>query len=930
MDKNEFQSLAHSESCILNTDSSIEGYVLKLSKRKWRWNKRYLVLKHGFISYYNKKPRDLIYFDSSNKEISIPKEYEKIQNCDVSKVNDDFCKKKNKPFVFQICFFKNGKEIIWIFAVSSDLSLRTWLKCLNNAKEYEKKINPGEKLAKSYKESVSSESVSNIFECNIDLDSDSSVQQQNNIVEICQPEDNSDEIIIEISQVQEEIIAEKEEDSLELQKSEENIKLESEIDYQYQTLWIKSIFIEESYREIFIPFIDYFEKLGRKVAKFIVEEITNEKQIKPLEYFSIPIYIVNKIVCFVANSEDTCKILKNEYKACNKVTNYISKLIPKNENFDIRCPITCLVDYKGYRVFLIASPPLYNEECLLYGRSADGTFYSSSYVNDQVNLLLTELGLSGDFDKNSATFQVHQCSGYENYENYLAINRKEIQKDPPGELIYIINLHKLLSNCYDKTQKSRKINKKILKLINDFDKLRLMPIDSHSLENILHEKAIKLNCLGKIAIGTKMPHIRELCIIEILGRTIKNLFRKEIRKNYFMTPEETLDTETYDYAIKWIKSQSSDDYSDLLKEIDIEHYQIFENFMIPSWDIIETNSIPMIFNKGKATRTDRITLLLLNYLNLIFGNNEECTDFWNDTICEYAKHHFDIDSEYLQKKNLNLKMLYGHTLNHCGVKMKLSSYQKLDSNCVIFTVDDFIQFTKKSKIYDFKSLKRKYQAEFDYDPKIENFTFKELSIYIKHFHSIDICIKHFETKSSSIKNFEVNRIRYLGVLLIAYFYASEKEKMMECYERCKELISFNFNKYHPLGFFIDEIMADIYIESQHYENAILLLNSTLQISTISLGSNHAYVGKIYVKLGFLFDKLSSIKESINSFQTAYSIFSLACEDDEAYTRIALLLAKLLFKRESIDDANRIFFQSSDRLSNEKLNTEIISSLYELI
>ena len=59
--------------------------------------------------------------------------------------------------------------------------------------------------------------------------------------------------------------------------------------------------------------------------------------------------------------------------------------------------------------------------------------------------------------------------------------------------------------------------------INSLDTFFLKPYDSQTLTEVFHSYGINMFFLGKVAESTNAPHIRELCIIEMIARIIKKM-----------------------------------------------------------------------------------------------------------------------------------------------------------------------------------------------------------------------------------------------------------------------------------------------------------------------------------------------------------------------------------------------------------------------
>jgi hypothetical protein len=60
------------------------------------------------------------------------------------------------------------------------------------------------------------------------------------------------------------------------------------------------------------------------------------------------------------------------------------------------------------------------------------------------------------------------------------------------------------------------------------DSLLIMPIDSESLELTFHSQGVNMRYLGMVTQLSVVPHVRDLCITEMIARSAKNIINKQV------------------------------------------------------------------------------------------------------------------------------------------------------------------------------------------------------------------------------------------------------------------------------------------------------------------------------------------------------------------------------------------------------------------
>ena len=64
--------------------------------------------------------------------------------------------------------------------------------------------------------------------------------------------------------------------------------------------------------------------------------------------------------------------------------------------------------------------------------------------------------------------------------------------------------------------------------IKSLENLDNLPIDSWGFTKDLHAAGINMKYIGLIAENTKAPHLKNICMIEMVARTCKKIYRHEM------------------------------------------------------------------------------------------------------------------------------------------------------------------------------------------------------------------------------------------------------------------------------------------------------------------------------------------------------------------------------------------------------------------
>ena len=102
-------------------------------------------------------------------------------------------------------------------------------------------------------------------------------------------------------------------------------------------------------------------------------------------------------------------------------------------------------------------------------------------------------------------------------------NDKKKYKSPEDIIIDILRKNTSQNNDKIRADLKKKFNQKFDNLLMAFDSLYLIPYNSETLKICFHYYGINLHYLGRMAERTSVPHIREICIIEMFARVCKKI-----------------------------------------------------------------------------------------------------------------------------------------------------------------------------------------------------------------------------------------------------------------------------------------------------------------------------------------------------------------------------------------------------------------------
>ena len=382
--------------------------------------------------------------------------------------------------------------------------------------------------------------------------------------------------------------------------------------------------------------------------------------------------------------------------------------------------LSFLVDYNGFRFFVMSMPPIDEERTQVYGRQnthdpnsefldKDATFhglYASACA--ELNLKPHFIISKGDSLKitGSVETQGHCCED----GRYYAINfARMLPSDLPNDGIELLTKQlrpelvqsfrmplssdafshltlppkdeasaELLGDADQSDVEVGSATRYMLKdrlpsFVHELDRLKTFPYDSGTFTKAVHDNGINIRHTGRIAEQTRLPHVRELAVVEMLARTGKVILgrghrriiskaqvaaRQVLRQKATLTGTKKIDSDLKANMLM---------YAERLRDDTVEHIVDFFNLMVGS------------------------------------PNDKENDAFWNDVLIpclseKFGYHHLaPSDPLRIDRRHICPMQLFHALQYHCSVRCAASDHYDFDREAFPVSVDNVISVEPSCK-----------------------------------------------------------------------------------------------------------------------------------------------------------------------------------------------------------------------------------------
>ncbi|CAD8109841.1 unnamed protein product [Paramecium primaurelia] len=632
------------------------------------------------------------------------------------------------------------------------------------------------------------------------------------------------------------------------------------------------------------------------------------------------------------------KALGNEFRYLSLLAEQIELLIQEETNYPLRVPLSCIIDYKGIRAFVLAVPPI-DDSTLIHGPTFDGQFVTNNAIQQYMNQISIRLNLKqhkffedemiSNIIPMSLFQEVHKIN-----KDYIELrwieNEQNINEFPPqnlsiyyllkcGDLMPVILLDNvqntsrlrpelvrnwnkpLNSDAYLKQiklteteadynelkQASNFVQNQLLHdLINKFESLEFLPIDSNQLSEQLHQLGINIKYIGKICQMCQLQHIKDLCICDMISRVCKKVLRNNVAD-----------------LMKNLKYQLS-------QKLQSDQSNILEFSMIQELNTKDVQDIKIVLELSSKL----INESCLDFLNLLLGVGKESDIFWIQIIQKQIwydySYNLDVTSRYtMQYKGMLLYCLQ----QQCDISFTITPTLINGIFKESFPLKEKPQFNIQQKAYQLNTSKiarkSKRRNIMNQEQLFQSIKWSlELCLIRKEGDEVFanlLCEESCENANKALcftKPGHPSQIKPL--LQIIQMNMDNLDTALQYFEQILQILDSYFGPSHPYYFIIYSIFGHYLMDSGYFNDTLNLYESALQCA-IRLFQTHPCIADIYSDIGQLYFYKKDYNNASVNYNKAISIYE-KCNQYQSfkYANILLLQGQLLYNQQQYEQANQ--------------------------
>jgi len=754
-------------------------------------------------------------------------------------------------------------------------------------------------------------------------------------------------------------------------------------DLKFQKYW--GMILTSDNNEETIKYSEYLiDHIGkfRRTATFYIQLIVNELH-KPLEKRllrplvnlnkvckllsfaeeSPTIYLINNLIIKITpKSGDLPKMYAKEFLSLDYMIDILFALAKSSSDCNLRVPLSCLVDYKGFRAIVYALIPLneagspvlgLDEKGMYYNVNTQGILKQLSNIAQALNLREHTFFYKGTTEpvkvslspliqiyKRDNDKKMHIEDDEDEVRFFLLEKRREMdfhiyELDYDEDVYYLLKIFEIFpldcgneltcmgnlrpefvyrynkplrSDCF-KPQievlskfverssenlnelleaKQVLLNEVVPKVTELLDSLKVVPIDSITLTKVFHVEGLNMRYLGEVAKATSLTQVRDLCITEMVARTLKNILNEELPEKITKIAQTP--------ALYYEISYQNKNYTELAE--DCKRYKDTHN----NYVMVPTAEREMYDELLKDPVHGYLLEIVYDFLNMAFGKDQDNEEFWEQIVFPKAAFAFNYPWSELKKAKLNLNAIFFSFAFHFGIELKknvkfeLGKVEKPFSNQIKDLVGKskvyklrnmpYIKTAEKYKDYRnegnnelaLESLRMKMLATKYLDDEVDKIALAEIAEILLQERATEKAIEKVLEGVRLVNPYHAESIRFFCILMCAYYQSNQISEADDSCFKAINALDFHWGVFHTLHITIYSILARLIIKyKENYSEVQNLYKACLVSCNRVLGPNHPCTADVYMDIGRLWLKMGNKDEAMENIEKAYLVYEVSIE-----------------------------------------------------
>lgn len=429
--------------------------------------------------------------------------------------------------------------------------------------------------------------------------------------------------------------------------------------------------------------------------------------------------------------------------------------------------------------------------------------------------------------------------------------------------------------------------------VQKLDMLELFPVDSEGLATEMHRAGINTRYLGRIARLTKLPHVRELCTVDMVGRVCKILLGRNLRsmlrqqKHLHRTAGE-LFADNFDFEPLGV-----DGMDRMVRECIVDFFNLVLGANDESERFWQTVLVPEVEVKFGFQVNPRLVRRQHLFLNLQYQTGAK---FIDDDLYDFNAPQGPVHLNHMVTIGARVKFPLNDALECFEVSRKATMFRN-QGNLELAILALNIQLELHRNLHGLNTI------------EAARILTALAACYVRQVnagHSI-LCANAALGVS---RRFHAEAARVYNVLAEAYFLRNEQLRVNECHQLALGAASFHLGPSHPLLLEVFQTLGKLHQRLEENGDALRMFEQCRSLAEKVLGNNHPTTAFFYNRVGHVYRSLNDLGRATAAFEKAVLIYRTVLGPNDLTTALSYFyMAEVLTQRGQFDRAKEFAMQA---------------------